>query len=131
MSVATPVEIYVAAILTTGSAIGQSAHMTVNFQITGQWTIEWPIKACQPNTTALSSGPEVRVYKSFDGGANYSTIPVPTYSIPKKTQGIDILGIGPLQTGQYALQLTSGYGVASTWSFAVLTGVAITAIINQ
>ena len=132
MAVATPVQVLVAALMgPTGSAVGQSAHMSVAFQITGQWQIEWAIKAHQPNTTALSSGPEIRVYKSYDGGSTYSTVPLPTYSITRRTAGIDIMGLGPLTTGQYVIQLTSGYGCASTWSFAVMTGVAITAIINN
>lgn len=132
MATAVPVQCYVAALMgVTGSATGQSAHISLTFQITGQWQIEWPIVACQPNTANLSSGPEVRIYKSFDGGASYSTLPVPTYSIPKRQAGRDILAVGPLTTGTYVMQLTSGYGVASTWSWAVNTAVCITAILNN
>lgn len=123
-TVSTPVAAWVATLLAlTGTS--QSSNIYVSVSITGGWEIQIPV---QVRMSAVSADPVVSILASMDGGANYDTTPLTSFSISRISGGGTVQGSVRLSTGQYLLQMTSSG--PNSQSIAVLTQLVITAISN-
>lgn len=119
----TPVTAWVASIM-TATGVNQSSSLTVTVNITSGWEIQLPIQVQFSN---VSADPVISVYPTMDGGANYDTTAMATFSVARIGSGTGRASIR-LPVGQYAIQiLNSGPNSASV---AVLTQAVITAINN-
>lgn len=125
--VSTPTLAWVAAILGSLTGVNQSSSLYVTVNITGAWEIQIPIQA---RYSAISADPTVAVYASSDGGANYDTTPMTGMSIVRVAVATANLRTASLRlpTGQYLIQLIASG--PNSQSFAVLTGMVVTAINN-
>lgn len=122
--VGTPVETW-AATLNAGVAVGNSSSMTFTVNITQAWQIKVPLAVLFP--TNVSAGPQVNVYRSMDGGANFDTVPLQPVGLPRQSGGTAKFSI-KMETGQYAVQVLAGGGSTATWTIQVLTQEITTAI---
>jgi len=123
MTVSTPVLSWVASVM-AGSSLAQSSSLTATVNITAGWELQLPV-ACQFSN--VSADPVINVYPSMDGGANYDTTPLTSFSIGRVSSGKGQASIR-LSTGQYALQLINSG--PNTATFQVLTAAIVTAINN-
>jgi hypothetical protein len=122
---ASPQIVYIPTLL-PGTAIGQSAYMTVGVTVNG-FELHVSPQGVQPNTANLSSGWSVSCYRSSDGGTTYETIASVSMSISRNVNKKDQKLI-KLEEGWWQIVLLSGYNVASTWSFMIGTMELISAI---
>jgi hypothetical protein len=122
---ASPQIVYIPTLL-PGTAIGQSAYITVGVTVAG-FELHFVAFGVQPNTANLSSGWSVSCYRSSDGGTTYETIPSVSMSIARavNTKSGKLV---KLEAGWWQIVLLSGYEVASTWSFNIGTMELISAI---
>lgn len=118
---------WIASLLTT-TATTVSGSLTVTVNITQGWEVRIPVQMTWKS--GVSADGVINAYPSNDGGANYDVNPAFSISIARGTTSSVIRSTSIiLPTGQWALQvLNSG---PSTGSAAILTGVVITAILNQ
>lgn len=125
--VSTPVLSYIAAPLASGTAFGQSAQLTVAVTVPGV-EAAWAVQLLQPNTTAITAGPECYAYRSADGGTTYETVPYVGRSIVRNAAGSDRVDL-VLPTGYWLLRVVSGGagGTFGTSSFWLATAAHITA----
>ena len=75
----------------------------------------------------VSADPVISIYPSMDGGANYDTTAMTSYSVGRIATGKGQASIR-LSTGQYAIQLLNPG--PNTATFMVLTQLVISAIQN-
>lgn len=113
--------------ISAGIGIGQSSSFTFTIHLTQAWQVTLPIIVRFP--TNVSAGPQVNVYRSLDGGANFSTVAIQPLGLSRQSGGNQQMDL-KLETGQYAVQVLSGGGSAATWTVQVLTQQFLTAI-NQ
>ena len=125
--VSTPVLAYKAALI-GGTAMGQSANLTIAMSVAG-WEDRIPFVGAQPNTANISAGWEFYAYRSTDAGANYETAATISMSIARNPN-INERKVAILDTGYWLLRIISGGNVASTFSFSIGTVEEITAVIN-
>lgn len=123
MAVSTVIQAFLPTMI-AGTGIVGSSSITATFNITSAWEAQIPIRTRQQVTTC-SAPPEIRVYRSTDGGVSYANVPLPVFSVPLLAGSEQDLTIR-LDTGQYAIQLVSGGPL--TASFAILTQYVITAL---
>lgn len=126
MAVATPIETWLATIQ-AGIGIGQSASFTFTIHLTQAWQVVCPILVRFP--TNVSAGPQISVYRSMDGGNTFDTVALAPLGIARQSGGQQQVSI-KLETGQYAIQVLSGGGSATTWTIQVLTQMLLTGILN-
>lgn len=118
MSVLNAQQAYISTFSGTG-ANGQSAFVTFSIANTAGFDLEVPVEIRTP--ASVSAGAEVWVYRSQDGGANYSTertrLGLAFQRAASSTQ-IDTLR---LDNGQFLVSVLVGGGSSATWSvrFAV------------
>lgn len=118
VTVSTPVLAYMAAPLASGTAAGQSAGFTIAITVPG-WEAVIEFQGLQPNTSAISAGPEIDAHRSADAGLTYETVPSIVRSIARTQAGSDRITIA-LPTGWWMLRGISGgaggtYGTSSFW----------------
>lgn len=119
----TPISTYIATIM-AASGVAQSSSITASFNLASAYEIQVPVR-CQFSN--VSADPVINVYASMDGGTNYDTTPLQSFSIARIASGTAQASIR-LGTGQYVLQmLNSGPNSAL---FSILTCEVITAINN-
>lgn len=124
----TPVSAWTSSIM---AAIGtnQSTSLTVTVNITAGWEIQVPL---QVQYSSVSADSVVNIYSTMDGGANYETYPLMSIALPS-SQNLPsnqlVKSSVRLTTGQYAIQLVASG--PSSESFAILTQLVISSIINQ
>jgi hypothetical protein len=126
-TISTPVTAWVATLL-AATGTNQSTSLTVTVNITAGWEVQIPVQVQYSN---VSADAVVNVYSSMDGGANYETSPLMSFSLPSVTNLPATRLVKSsirLTTGQYAIQLLASG--SSSESFAVLTQAVITAINN-
>ena len=111
-----------------GTAMGQSANLTIATSVAG-WELRVPFVGAQPNTANISAGWELYAYRSDDGGATYETVASVGMSISRNPNVKDQKAI-KLDTGVWLLRIISGGNVAATFSFSIGTQDEITAIAN-
>ena len=121
-TVSVPISAWVASI-SAGESVAQSSSLTFTVNITAGWEVQVPIAL---QMSSVSADPVVNVFPSMDGGANYDTSPMSSFSIAR------VVGKGQtsvrLSTGQYVLQvLNSGPNNATAF---INTQLVITAINN-
>ncbi len=123
MSVSNPVIAWTASLQAlTGIQYSASLYFSVN--ITAGWELQVPV---QVRFSLASADPIVNVYPSNDGGANYETQAMVSFSIARLNSATR-LGSVRLPTGQYLMQVQhSGPNSASV---AVLTAMVVTGINN-
>lgn len=115
------------ATIQAGVAVGQSASFTFTIHLTQAWQVVCPIVVRFP--TNVSAGPQVNVYRSLDGGVNFSTVAIQPLGLSRQSGGLQQMDL-KLETGQYAVQVLSGGGSAATWTVSVLTQQYLTSIAN-
>ena len=98
--VSTPVSTWVASIM-AGTAVNQSSSLTATVSITAGWEIQIPVAVQFSN---VSADPVVSIYPSMDGGTNYDTTAMTSFSVGRISTGKGQASIR-LSTGQYAIQL--------------------------
>lgn len=132
MSIATPVLAWISTIQ-ANTGLTNTANLTVTVNITSGWQIVVPVRVLTPNTTGISSGATISVYRSLDGGNNYDNIAIAPMGLPRPTAASMTQQASlKLETGQYAIQIQAGgNSVASTWTVSVLTCQVLTSILNQ
>lgn len=115
MTVLRPFSTWVASILTaTGVNVSSSLYVTVN--ITAGIEVYVPV---QVQVSAVSADPVVEVMSTMDGGANFETVPLVSFGIPRVSGGGLSKSSVRLSTGQYLLRLLASG--PNSQSFAVLT----------
>lgn len=124
MSATRPIFAYQSTLL-AGQGVGQSAAITVTFNIPNAWEAHIPVRAVQG--TNVSAGPEVRVYRSCDGGVTFENEPLVAGRLAfQRTSGGDKTVALRLDSGQYVIQLWSGG--PSTATFFIYTQAILTAV---
>jgi len=118
-----PVSAWVATIM-DGTAVNQSASLTITVNITAGWEVQLPIKVRFSN---VSADPLIAIYPSMDGGTNYDTTAMSTFSVSRVAAGTGQASIR-LSTGQYVIQLLNSG--PNTATFIVPTQLVITAVNN-
>lgn len=121
-----PILTWVATIL-AATGVNQSSSLTVTVNITAGWEVQIPFKIQYSN---VSADAVINIFPSSDGGANYDTAPMFSFSLPSTGLNANRLVQGSIRipTGQYVIQLlNSGPNSAS---FQVLTQQIMTAINN-
>lgn len=115
---------FVATVLAeTGLAGSSSLTATVN--ITAEWERYVPFRAVQ--AANVSAGPEIRVYRSTDGGNNFDSEPAPQFVLTRGGNSDNRLAVR-LDTGQYAIELVSGG--PNTATLALLTQYSVTSVVG-
>jgi hypothetical protein len=122
-SVSNPVLAYVATLMTASRA-GPGQSVTATVFITAGWEMQLPVWVRFSRT---SGDPVVFVYPSSDGGANYDSTPMVSFSIARIATGTAQASVR-LPTGIYAIQIQASGG--ETASFQILTAMVLTAIGN-
>ncbi len=121
--VTTPVAAWVASIM-TATGVVQSASLTATCQVTAGFELQLPVRVQFSN---VSADPVINVYATMDGGANYDTTPLTSFSISRIASATGQASIR-LSTGQYAIQvLNSGPNSALV---SILTSLVITSVQN-
>ena len=123
-TVSTPLAAWVASILTSTGTV-QSASLYITVSITAGWEVQLPV---QVNGSSVSADHVVNIYPSMDGGANYDTQAMTSFSLARVSGGGITKGSIRLSTGQYLIQMLAAG--PSSQSFSVLTQLVITAINN-
>lgn len=124
MTVANPVQAFAATLL-AATPIAGSSSTTVTVNMTAGWEIYFPVRTVQ--AANVSAGPEIRCYRSMDGGATFANVPMPSFGIVRAASGDNIISCR-LDTGMYAIQLMSGG--PNTTTFIVSTQMIITSIVS-
>lgn len=109
----------------------ESGNVSFSFAITAGFEAWVPIRVLYPNTTGISAGAEVYIYRSTDGGATYESVKNYASFFPRPTVAsqVDRRDI-QLYTGQYLIAVQvggNGAGVWGTWSIEFGTAWVITA----
>lgn len=121
--VSVPVATWVASLQAlTGVQYSASLYFSVN--VTAGWEIQIPV---QVRFSLVSADPIINVYPSSDGGANYDTTPMTSFSVTRLASATRMASIR-LPTGQYLLQYQ--HSGSNSGSVAVLTAMVITAVNN-
>lgn len=120
---ATPIWAHVAQLLaSTGLSSGNNITATVN--LTGGFEIQVPIRIQFSNA---SGDPVVTVYRTTDGGTNFDTTGVTSFSVARVITGNRIGQASvTLTTGMYAIQVQNSAG--NSCSVAILTQAVVTAL---
>src|SRR3989441_8028391 len=122
-TVSNPVIAWVASLQAlTGIQYSASLYFSVN--LTQGWEIEIPI---QVRFSLVSADPIVNVYPTHDGGANYDTTPMTSFSITRLASATRMASVR-LPTGQYLLQVQASG--SNSQSVALLTALVVSAINN-
>lgn len=109
--------------LIAAQGLAGSSSLTATLNLTAGWEVYVPFRGVQ--NANVTAGPEIRAYRSFDGGTTYETSPSAAFAIARNS-GVDSTITLRLDTGQWALQIVSGG--PNTATVAILTQVSITAI---
>lgn len=123
MSVATKVLAWTNTGIHAGTAVAAGNSRTFTFSLTAGWEIQIPCFAFAA-TASLDSG--VYVYPTSDGGANYDTEPLVSFSIRTAAAHSALKAASVrLTTGQYAVELRAS---SPTCTFGIRTCLVITAV---
>ena len=124
-TVSTPVSAWVATILAS-TGLAQSTSLTVTVNITGGFEVQIPFEVSMSN---VSADPVVEVYPTMDGGANFDTVAMTSFSIARVSGGGVARASIRLSTGQYVIRLIASG--SDSQKYAVLTQMVLTAMLNQ
>ncbi len=120
---ANPIQAFVAQ-LQNGTAVAGSGSLTVSFQITAGFQAFIPIKVVTPAN--ISAGPEVHVYRSVDGGANWETEST-VVDVFRRASNSTMMHVSIIETGQYLIRVLAGG--PNTATVYVDTAMVITAYV--
>ena len=114
--------------LLAGSPAGQSTYFTVTINITQEHEVRVPVRVAF--MSGVSSDPVVKVYPSSDGGANFDSDAMTSFSVT----GIGKAGAASqksitLPVGQYSISILTAYPTSQT--VQVLTQQVLTAVVGS
>ncbi len=111
-----------------GMGRAQSGFATFSAVLTQEIEGWFPITITNPNTTSISAGAEVTLFRSTDLGTTWETAGTLAVLFPRPTsaglvQRRDVY----LTPGWYLVSVQVGGGAASTWTAQLGTGWVVTA----
>jgi hypothetical protein len=112
-----------------GAGVAQSGYATFSFVLSQELEGWVPVVITNPNTTSISAGAEVELFRSTDYGGTYETVGTVRSVFPRPAsaglvQRKDVL----ITPGWFLIAVQVGGGVASTWTAQLGTAWVITAL---
>ncbi len=113
-----------------GAGVAQSGFATFTFIMTQEFEGWVPVIITNPNTTSISAGAEVTLFRSttFGQAGTWETVGTLRTAFPRPTSaGLVQRRAALITPGWYLISVQVGGGVASTWTAQLGTAWVITA----